>query len=189
MWYISNMFNEYKLILKEIDTVLDSSNYNQSGEFLKSILNANNIVVFGAGRVGFAMRGFSMRLNHLGFKSFFLSDGNVPNTKEGDLLIVGSGSGNTISVANIVLLAKKNGLKVISITANDKSVIAKESDQVIVLKCQTKEDENLQRYSKQPMTSLFEQSLSIILDSLILRLMEAKSETHKSMLNRHNNLE
>ena len=183
------MLNEYKLILDEIEKVLKASNYSQSDEFIKSILNANKIVVFGAGRVGFAMKGFSMRLNHLGLESFFLGDVNVPNTGDGDLLIVGSGSGNTISVTDMVLLAKKNKLKVVSITANVNSIIAKESDQIIVLNCQTKEDEHMQRASKQPMTTLFEQSLSIVLDSFVLKLMTTKKETHFSMLERHNNLE
>ena len=187
--YIGNMIDRCKLILGEIKDVLNSSSFDQYKDFMESILRANKIVVFGAGRVGIAMRGFSMRLNHLGLNSFFLGDVNVPNTGAGDLLIVGSGSGNTISVADIVVIAKRNNLKVVSITANLNSLIARESAQVIVLNCQTKESSDTQRTSKQPMTTLFEQCLSIVLDSLILELMEAKNETHLSMLERHNRLE
>jgi hypothetical protein len=68
-------------------------------------------------------------------------------------------------------------------------LIAHESAQVIVLNCQTKDSSDTQRTSKQPMTTLFEQCLGIVLDSLILKLMEAKNETHQSMLERHNRLE
>jgi 6-phospho-3-hexuloisomerase len=187
--YIGDMLDKCELILGEIEDVLNSSSFDQYKDFMESILTANKIVVFGAGRVGIAMRGFSMRLNHLGLNSFFLGDVNVPNTGASDLLIVGSGSGNTISVADIVVIAKRNNLKVVSITANLNSLIAHESAQVIVLNCQTKESSDTQRTSKQPMTTLFEQSLSIVLDSLILKLMEAKNETHLSMLERHNRLE
>ena len=187
--YICSMLDKCELILGEIEDVLNSSSFDQYKDFIESILKANKIVLFGAGRVGIAMRGFSMRLNHLGLNSFFLGDVNVPNTGAGDLLIVGSGSGNTISVADIVVIAKRNNLKVVSITANLNSLIAHESAQVIVLNCQTKESSDTQRTSKQPMTTLFEQCLSIVLDSLILKLMEAKNETHLSMLERHNRLE
>ena len=183
------MLDKCELILGEIEDVLNSSSFDQYKDFMESILKANKIVLFGAGRVGIAMRGFSMRLNHLGLNSFFLGDVNVPNTGAGDLLIVGSGSGNTISVADIVVIAKRNNLKVVSITANLNSLIAHESAQVIVLNCQTKDSSDTQRTSKQPMTTLFEQCLSIVLDSLILKLMEAKKETHLSMLERHNRLE
>jgi D-arabinose 5-phosphate isomerase GutQ len=80
------MLDKCELILGEIEKVLNSSSFDQYKDFMESILNANKIVVFGAGRVGIAMRGFSMRLNHLGLKSFFLGDVNVPNTGVGDLL-------------------------------------------------------------------------------------------------------
>jgi D-arabinose 5-phosphate isomerase GutQ len=39
------------------------------------------------------------------------------------------------------------------------------------------------------MTALFEQSLFIFLDSLVLSLMQMLKESHDSMLKRHNNLE
>jgi 6-phospho-3-hexuloisomerase len=183
------MNTQLQLILKEIQFTLESSDFTQSEDVLKAILNAKKIVVFGAGRVGFAMKSFGMRLNHLGLTSFFLGDVNVPATGVGDLMIVGSGSGNTISVADIVSIAQQNGLAIICVTANPNSVIAKSSASMIVINSPTKENRDKTGLSIQPMTTLFEQSLLIVLDSLVLQLMEKMNETNESMARRHNRLE
>ena len=107
------MKKESSLIIKEIENCLENSDFRQIENFMKIILAAENIIVFGAGRVGFVMKSFSMRLNHLGLNSFFLCDSNVPASGYRDLLIVGSGSGTTKSVSEIVSLAKQNNLKII----------------------------------------------------------------------------
>ena len=183
------MENRIKMILNEINSVLEASDYSQVEKFCDSILSASRIILFGAGRVGFVMKSFSMRLNHLGLNSYFLNDSNIPKTGPSDLLIVGSGSGNTPSVSNIVLLAKQNKLTVICITSNPESIIAKNSSAMVVLNCPTKESTDLQRLSAQPMTTIFEQSLFLTLDGLTLVLMNRINETHYTMLERHNNLE
>lgn len=183
------MQEKIDIVLNEVNFVLKSSNYHDIGKFCDSILSAQRIVLFGAGRVGFVMKSFGMRLSHLGINSYFLTDSNIPRTSTKDLLIVGSGSGNTTSVSNIVLLAKQKKLNVICITSNPKSIIAKNSSSLILLNCQTKESNNLQRLSLQPMTTIFEQSLYLTLDALIMVLMNRMNETHHTMLERHNNLE
>lgn len=183
------MKNESSLILKEIENCLDNSDFHQIENFIRIILSAENIIVFGAGRVGFVMKSFSMRLNHLGLNSFFLHDTNVPATGHRDLLIVGSGSGTTRSVSEIVSLAKRNNLQVICATANPNSNIAKNSSAAIFIKAPTKHDLTIPRFSKQPMTTLFEQTLFIILDSIVLKLMEKLNQNHDSMSERHNILE
>ena len=183
------MHDQYKLVLKEIESVLEKSDFTQIDSFASTIINSKKIVVFGAGRVGLVMKSFGMRLNHLDIDSYFLGDANVPKLGPDDLLLIGSGSGNTSSVANIVEIATKNKIKVMCITANRESRILKHSCNYILLNCQTKESLGEQRFSKQPMTTLFEQSLSIFLDSLVLILMALKKETNESMLERHNILE
>ncbi len=183
------MKKESSLIIKEIENCLENSDFRQIENFMKIILAAENIIVFGAGRVGFVMKSFSMRLNHLGLNSFFLCDSNVPASGYRDLLIVGSGSGTTKSVSEIVSLAKQNNLKIICVTANPNSTIAKDSLATICLQAPTKYDLMIPRFSKQPMTTLFEQTLFITLDSIVLKLMEKLNQNHDSMSERHNVLE
>lgn len=61
----------YDKVLNEIQTTLSKSNFGDLIVFIEKILTCEQIVVYGAGRVGLVMKSFSMRLNHLGLKSFF----------------------------------------------------------------------------------------------------------------------
>jgi len=180
---------EYKLVLTEIELALQKSDFTQINLFISTIINAKKIIVFGAGRVGFVMKGFGMRLNHLGIESYFLGDVNVPKIGSDDLLLIGSGSGNTSSIVNIVEIAIKNNIKVLCVTANSDSFVAKKSSAYILLNCPNKESYKVEKVSKQPMTTLFEQSLYVFFDSLVLSLMNVMDETNESMYERHNILE
>jgi 6-phospho-3-hexuloisomerase len=183
------VLDRIKIVTSEIICALESSDYSQIKHFTKSILSADRIITAGAGRVGLVMQSFSMRLNHLGLNSNFIGSSNIPRTGPKDLFLVGSGSGTTSSIVNLVKLAKQYGLDVVCITANSSSYISENSSSIILLNCQTKEINDVSRTSLQPMTTLFEQSLSIFLDSLVLSLMQLLNESHDSMLKRHNNLE
>ena len=183
------MMLRYDKVLNEIQTALSKSNFKDLNLFVEKILTCEKIVVYGAGRVGLVMKSFSMRLDHLGLESFFLGDSNVPKVDNKDLLIIGSGSGRTPSVKTIVDIAEKNGLDIICITADKNSVIANSSVSVLFIDTQTKDTDSELRLSVQPMTTLFEQTLLITLDSIILMLMSKLNETHETMMLRHNILE
>lgn len=179
----------YEVILNELDNTLKTSDFTDLDNFITKIISASNIVVFGAGRVGLMMQTFAMRLNHLGLNGYFLGEISLPATGQGDLLVIGSGSGNTQSVVSIVEIARSKGLDVICVTANLKSKIASLSSNFVHLNCQTKESVVESNLSIQPMTTIFEQSLLIFLDALVLKLMEILGENNESMLKRHNVIE
>jgi 6-phospho-3-hexuloisomerase len=89
----------------------------------------------------------------------------------------------------IAEIARSKGLDVICITANVNSMIARLSSSFMLLNCQTKESVTKSKLSIQPMTTIFEQSLLIFLDALVLQLMEKLGENNESMLKRHNVIE
>lgn len=179
----------YEVILNELEDTLKTSDFTDLNNFIIKITTASNIVVFGAGRVGLMMQTFAMRLNHLGLNSYFLGEISLPATGQDDLLIIGSGSGNTQSVVTIAEIARSKGLDVICITANINSRITRLSSSFMLLNCQTKESVAKSKLSIQPMTTIFEQSLLIFLDALVLQLMEKLGENNESMLKRHNVIE
>lgn len=179
----------YEVILNELDKTLKTSDFTDLDNFITKITSASNIVVYGAGRVGLMMQTFAMRLNHLGLNGYFLGEMSLPATGRGDLLVIGSGSGNTQSVVSIVEIARSKGLDVICVTANLNSKIASLSSSFVHLNCQTKESVVESNLSIQPMTTIFEQSLLIFLDAFVLKLMETLSENNESMLKRHNVIE
>jgi 6-phospho-3-hexuloisomerase len=178
-----------ELILKEIKQVLDKVKESEIQQFVHEILVANTIVVCGAGRVGMAIRGFGMRLAHLGLKAFTLGDSVVPSIAKGDILIVASGSGETQTIYDLVAIAKKNNSKVIAVTGSPNSRIGKLADCLVQLDAPSKTKQVDGFVSIQPMTTLNEQSLGLFFDIVVLLLMEKMGESHDTMWARHSNLE
>jgi 6-phospho-3-hexuloisomerase len=183
------MKSKIDTILNEISTVLSKVDDNQVELLIDQILNANRIVVCGAGRVGMAIRGFGMRLGHLGFDAYSLGDSTVPGISETDLLIVASGSGETQTIFDLVAIASKNKCRIAAITGNPDSRIGKLANTVVKITAPSKTKAVEGLVSIQPMTTLNEQSLSIFFDAVCLKIMDKTGETHDSMWARHSNLE
>lgn len=179
-------------IITEIDQVLSGIEDYQVDLVIKDILKSKKIIIYGAGRVGLMSKGFSMRLGHLGLKSYFIGDSTTPSIGKGDLLIVCSGSGETQTVYDIAEIAKKSGAKVLTVSSyieHNKSRLTKLADTVMVINAPNKNRKINGFNSIQPMTTLNEQCLLIFFDALVLLLMNRLKESHDTMWKRHSNLE
>ena len=183
------MNKKIEMILNEIKNVLTSIYNSQVDLLINEINDANKIVVCGAGRVGMAIRGFGMRLGHLGLNAYTIGDSTVPSIGKGDLLIVASGSGETQTIYDLVYIASKNKARIAVITGNPDSRVGRYGNVVVKINApsKTKTVENF--VSNQPMTTLNEQCLGLFFDALTLRLMDEMGETHDTMWERHSNLE
>ena len=148
----------------------------------------NFIFIYGAGRSGFIGRCFAQRLMHLGIKSCFISDTITYRYTKDDLLILISGSGETISTVAIAKNAKKIGGKMVILTGNTKSSIAKISDLTIGVKGKSK-DLAINKNTFAPYTSLFDISVLSILDSLAGTIMNLLEISERDIDNRHATLE
>ena len=95
--------DEVNHVLKEIDE-------QQIDLFMEDVLSKDRIFIAGVGRTGLMMKSFSMRLMHLGLKVFYIGETNTPSVNHDDLLIVGSGSGETLSLVSITEKAKNLGV-------------------------------------------------------------------------------
>jgi len=176
-------------ILGEITKVLDQVNQSEVDQLISEISKAGKIVVCGAGRVGYAVRGFGMRLGHMGFNAYALGDTTVPSIAEGDLLIVASGSGETQTIFDLVSIAKKNQARIAAVTGNSDSRIGKLADSVVKVTAPSKTKAVEGIVSIQPMTTLNEQCLGLFFDAVVLLIMEKMNESHDTMWARHSNLE
>lgn len=168
-----------KRILREISSISSRSQFENMEEFINQIISADKIVCVGAGRVGISLRAFSKRLKHLGKEVYFISDEVLPRFSKRDLMIIGSGSGETASILTLAKKCKENGTNLIMITTNPMSSIAQLSDVCVVLNFQEAE-------TIQPMTSLFEQTLYLTLDAIILELMRIMEIEESQMKDLHN---
>lgn len=176
-------------ILDEIKMVLGTVDESQVDNLVEEIIKADKIVAVGAGRVGMAVRGFAMRLGHLGKKAWMIGDATVLGIGEGDLLMVASGSGETQTIFDLVEIAKKNKARIVLVTGNPESRMGKLADVIAKVNAPSKTKPIEGFLSIQPMTTLNEQCLGIFFDAVVLLLMEKMGETHDTMWARHSNLE
>ena len=169
-----------KKVIDELTHTLTKIDTEDAEKFVELVDKANEVFCAGAGRSGFQIKGFAMRLMHMGKASYVVGETCTPNIKEDGLLVVCSGSGETKSLVNHATKAKEVGAKVALITINPESTIAKMADVV------AKQGDVV---SIQPMGSLFEQSEGIFMDISIMMLMERKGLDSDTMFGRHANME
>jgi len=149
------------------------------------------IFVAGAGRSGLCMRAFGMRLMHLGKTVYVAGETTTPSITVADLLILGSGSGRTASLLAMAEQARRLGAQVLLFTTDAESPLAKLSSLRVVIPAPSFRvtDETHDSISIQPLGTLFEQSMFILCDSLILGLMQQTGVSAVQMFERHANLE
>jgi 6-phospho-3-hexuloisomerase len=180
--------NKMITICNEIQKISKGVDEAQVLEMAKKIISAKRVFLAGQGRSGLMIKGFAMRLMHLGLESYVVGESTTPSMGEGDLLLIGSGSGETGALVTMANKAKSTGGEVCLITTNPNSTIAKLSGAIIEIKAQGKGEE-AKSITVQPMGSLFEQTLLVLLDSLVLYLMDLSGQDNQSMYKRHANLE
>lgn len=180
--YLNKIICELDHSVKEI--------HNQDAEKLvNAILESNKIFIAGAGRSGFMGKSFAMRMMHIGLDSNVIGETITSTFEKDDLLIIGSGSGETKSLITIAEKAKNIGGKIAAITIFPESTIGQLADMTVELPGAAKDHTAGQTDTIQPMGSLFEQTLLLFYDAIILRFMEKKGLTSQKMYGKHANLE
>ena len=184
-------FNDYyPTVLREIEETLGEIDQTKITYFLKQIMDAQRIFIAGVGRTGLVMRCFAMRLMHLGIKVQILGDITTTAVSKNDLLLIGSGSGETGSLVSIATKAHNLGVHILLITINPDSSIGNMAQECLKIPAPSPKLTHKQdKTSIQPMGSLFEQSLLITLDCIVGMLKQEKNLDADSMFMNHANLE
>lgn len=155
-----------------------------------ALLDAERIFLAGKGRSGLMMRGFAMRLMHLGLCAHVVDDVTTPGIQAGDLLLIGSGSGRTPSLVAYAGIARAQGAQVALITIAPESPIQEQADLVVRIPAHTpKLADGGGVVTALPMGSLFELALNLLLDLVTVQLMDALGIDEQAMFARHANLE
>lgn len=160
----------------------------QAARLVSMILEAKAVYCAGVGRSGYMIRAFCMRLMHLGLRAYMVGDTEAPGAAAGDLLIVGSGSGETESLKAYAGKAKKLGMKLAAVTGFSGSALGRMADAVLVIPAPSPKVQGGPA-SSQPMANLFEQSLLVVLDAVTIEIMEQKGMDSDAMFANHANLE
>ena len=112
-------------------------------EFIKAVrlifYSKGYVIVTGMGKAGIIGQKFSATLASFGISSFWLHPaeavhGDLGRIREEDIVVILSYSGETEEIKNLIPFIKKIGSKIIAITGNKKSNLAKYSEAVINVK-------------------------------------------------------
>ena len=184
-------FNDYyPTVLREIKETLGEIDQANITYFLKKIMDAQRIFIAGVGRTGMVMRCFAMRLMHLGIKVQIIGDITTTAVGKNDLLLIGSGSGETGSILSIARKAQNLGVHILLITINPDSSIGDLAQACLKISSPSpKLNQKQEKSSIQPMGSLFEQTLLLTLECIAGMIMQEKKLDSDSMFVNHANLE
>ena len=189
------------IIIDEISNTLLNIPQSQTHNLINQIIKANRIFLIAIGRVNLALQCFGKRLSHLGCKVELVGSLTEKPASKKDLLIVASGSGESIIPLHISKKAKSVGCKILHITSSKKSSIRSIADYVVELKAPTKivskikfkeslsDSASKTKISIQPMSTLFDQALHIYGDIVSMQIIEKLRINKINLWKNHSNLE
>ncbi len=154
------------------------------------IAGARRIVLYGCGREGLQLRGFAMRLHHLGKQVAMQGDMAAPPVGRGDLLLVSAGPGELSTVTALMRVGREAGADILFLTAEPETPSAELATQVLVVPAQTMaRDTGPAVTSVLPMGSVYEGALFVLFEVMVLRLRDLLGVSPEDMRARHTNLE
>lgn len=184
-----NFDEMYKNILNEHRQVYETLDQSKLQEFMELIINAKRIFLMGVGREGLATRGFAMRLMHMGKETHWVWDDTTPNVQPGDLFIFTSGSGEIGHIHFVAEMAKAAGAKLAVVTGTRTGKTPALADFVLWVPAHVYKGTDKVVPSKQPMGNLFEQTLFVLFDIIVMMLMDTLNISEAAMISRHRNVE
>src|SRR5574343_1018839 len=112
-----------ELIINKISSILEATPDGHDKALVDMLDQAKRVFISGAGRSKLVGNFFAMRLMHGGYDVSVVGEIVTPSIKNGDLLIVISGSGETEQLVAFTKKAKEVGAKICLISAKDDSTI------------------------------------------------------------------
>ena len=176
------MKENLRRILDELAALIDEVDPKPIDAAIEEIRTARRIFIAGIGRSGLMARAFAMRLTHLGLDVHVVGETTTPQIGEGDLLICCSRRGESGSQQHFIDLAHGAGARAALFTASADSTVSSLADVVVVLPHPTVPP-------SQPLGTLFEQMLLLLLDALVVRLMADLNIDEAAMQRKHTSLE
>ncbi|PZV36772.1 SIS domain-containing protein [Mesorhizobium kowhaii] len=185
-----NNENPFKTALGELGSVLAHVDESRIDAACKMLADARQIVVYGCGREALQVKGFAMRLYHLGLPVSVVGDMNTPPLGTGDVFLASSGPGETSTVLTLMQVAHDAGAINLLLTAQAESSAAKRADFSLLIPAQTMaNDQGTKKTSVLPMGSVFEGALFLLFEVMVLKLRDLIGASPEAMRARHTNME
>jgi 6-phospho-3-hexuloisomerase len=179
----------YRAALDDLARVFDRIDQAAVERAVDEIARANRIALYGVGREGLQIKGFAMRLFHLGRKVSVVGDMTTPHLGAGDLLIVSAGPGHFSTVEALMSVAQRDGARALVVTAQPDGPCPRAADVVLPVPAQTMANDSGPATSVLPMGSLYEGAQYILFEVMILMLRDRLAVDPAVMRGNHTNLE
>lgn len=173
------------LLLNKITDILGATDDSYETKFVSMCDDAKRIFITGAGRSKLVGNFLGMRLMHSGYETYMQGEVATPSIREGDLLVVISGSGETSQLVSFANKAKSEGANVVLICSKANSTIGEIADQTI----QIGNEDSFAKTKGMPMGTMFELSTLMFLEATISHLIHEKDIVEEDMKYRHANME
>ena len=179
------MTTHQDLLLNKITEIVGSTDESYEARLISMCDDAKRIFITGAGRSKLVGNFLGMRLMHSGYTVYVQGEVSTPSIRQGDLLIVISGSGETAQLVSFTNKAKSEGANVVLVCSKSSSTIGALADQTI----QIGTDSSYTATKGMPMGTMFELSTLIFLESIVSHLIHEKGIQEDKMKFRHANME
>ena len=180
---------DHTAALGEVGAVLDGIDPAGMETACQMIANAGVVLLYGCGREGLQMQGLAMRLYHLGLSAGMVGDMNAAPLGHGDLFVVSAGPGELSTVTALMEVARRDGAKVLFLTAMPDAPAAAFADHILIVPAQTMASDQGANRSVLPMGSLYEGALFMLFEIMVLRLGQMLDVSPEAMRARHTNME
>lgn len=167
-----------KKIIEELSSLEKTFDYTQI-ENIVSLFESekyNKFVGFAAGRMGYSLKSFVMRLDHMGFNSYMIGDTNFPRVDNNTVAFINSSSGETKTNILYAEQAVSMGAFTVLLTCSKGSTLNNLCDVSIFYQplC-----------SKQIMKSLYEQFSLVVFDYICSCIIERMNLSIDIIENNH----
>jgi 6-phospho-3-hexuloisomerase len=180
----------FRTALDELRAVLDRIDEHAVDSACDMLAQASRIGVYGCGREALQIKGFAMRLFHLGLPVSVVGDMTMPPLEPGDVFLATTGPGEISTVISLMRIAREAGAKNLLLTAQPQSSAAKLADFTLQVPAQTMaDDQGPRRTSVLPMGSAYEGALFVLFEVMVLKLRYLIGITPEAMRARHTNME
>lgn len=183
------MTNLYTQAVQELSSAVGQVDDAQVDAACRMLGQARHICVYAGGREGLQLKGFAMRLFHLGRSVSVVGDMTTPALGQGDVFLVVCGPGEISTSIALIGVAKAAGAQILVVTAQPSGRVPQMADLVVTIPAQTMADDQGEGVSVLPMGSLFEGALFVLFEVMVLKLKDSLAISAEAMRANHTNME
>jgi len=174
-----------RAVLADVARCVEGVDPGNVDALVDALAAKRRVVLVGTGRSGAVLRAMAVRLGHLGVEARVLGSADHAPIEEGDLVLAGSGSGETPVPLKLTEAAHHAGAKLVVITAAPGSAIARLAQIVVHIPAPVTPQDG----TPHTLRSLFEECLLIVCDCVCRLLQERLGLSTDDMQARHSPVE